>query len=337
MNLEAKMCLLLAGLFPLCGCVHLRQSREARQPAPEPLPAAAVALVAKPPKPVVVLSETELATNRHYRVIRIVLAHPENSGATNTLDYYQLPNGRRPVILLLPMAGGRRYQVEGFFARYFAQRDIAVVIAHRRRIAREFKLDAIDPWLLETIQDNVRALDWIETRPELDADRIGLFGISLGGIRGVLLTGLDRRVKAAALGLAGGDLAHVAAYSDEPGAARRRKDYMLKHDLTAEQLKSQLREAISFEPNDFAAHIDPQKVLLVLACFDQAVPFAKGWELRARLGKPETLLLPTGHYTAALAIPTIQWESLQFFRDRLDIGPPIVQANQLRAPRDASN
>src|SRR5688572_5526730 len=138
MSLEVKMCALLAGLTPLCGCVHLRQSRNESRPPPPPLPDAVLALTARPANSALVLQETEWATNRHYRVWRVELAHPENNGSTNVLDYYQLPGAARPVIMILPMAGGRRYEVEGIFARYFVRRGFAVVVAHRRRLAREF-------------------------------------------------------------------------------------------------------------------------------------------------------------------------------------------------------
>jgi len=40
-----------------------------------------------------------------------------------------------------------------------------------------------------------RAIDYLETRPEIDADRIGVVGYSLGGIETFALAALDARVK----------------------------------------------------------------------------------------------------------------------------------------------
>jgi hypothetical protein len=62
--------------------------------------------------------------------------------------------------------------------------------------------------------------------------------------------------------------------------------------------------------------IDPQRALLVLGVFDTTVPFRKGWELRTQMGRPETILLPTGHYTALLCIPYIKSQAMKFFQSR---------------------
>jgi len=75
--------------------------------------------------------------------------------------------------------------------------------------------------------------------------------------------------------------------------------------------------------------------LLVLGVFDRVVPFKLGWKLREHLGKPETILLPTGHLTAVLAIPTIQMQSVKFFESRMSIGHAASEPKILRSPRDA--
>jgi hypothetical protein len=57
-------------------------------------------------------------------------------------------------------------------------------------------------------------------------------------------------------------------------------------------------------------------MLLVLACCDRVVPIRKGRELRDRMGRPETIFLPTGHYSALLCLPYLQHESFKFLRKR---------------------
>ena len=54
-----------------------------------------------------------------------------------------------------------------------------------------------------------RALRWLAARPEVDADRLGVTGISLGGIVSSLVVSVDPRVRSGALLLAGGDLSKV--------------------------------------------------------------------------------------------------------------------------------
>lgn len=45
--------------------------------------------------------------------------------------------------------------------------------------------------------DDIRTIDYLVTRPEVDAERIGCLGVSFGGHRSLFLGGLDDRIKAA--------------------------------------------------------------------------------------------------------------------------------------------
>lgn len=49
----------------------------------------------------------------------------------------------------------------------------------------------------QTVRDYRRAIDYLATRPEIDKDRIGVVGYSMGGTQTFLLTGVEPRVKAA--------------------------------------------------------------------------------------------------------------------------------------------
>jgi len=51
--------------------------------------------------------------------------------------------------------------------------------------------------LVESVIDYRRAIDYLETRPEIDMDRIGLIGYSLGGIMTYALTAAEPRIKVA--------------------------------------------------------------------------------------------------------------------------------------------
>jgi dienelactone hydrolase len=47
--------------------------------------------------------------------------------------------------------------------------------------------------------DDIRTVDYLATRPEVDASRIGCLGISMGGYRTIYLAALDERIKAACI------------------------------------------------------------------------------------------------------------------------------------------
>jgi hypothetical protein len=298
------------------GCVHLPGSGSNRA-TPAALPAWATNSIARPETLAFDIHEKELESRRSYTIKQVELAVKSNpAGPPTVLEYYQLARGTHPIILLLPVSGGG-YDAERFFARYFAQHGLAVVIVHRTKIPREpTELAAIDDWLKQRVTEQRRVIDWIETRPELDAGRIGIFGISMGGIQGALLTAVDERVQAAVLGLAGGDLPYILTHSTEKGIVSRREALLREQPMPREQLEEELRRSIVWDPNALAPCIDPQRVLLVLGMCDTTVPFKKGWELRKKMGRPETILLPTGHYSALLCIPYIESQTVKFFQSR---------------------
>ncbi len=52
-------------------------------------------------------------------------------------------------------------------------------------------------WLVRQIQDMRRAVDYLETRPDIASDRLAFFGVSFGGGRGPVAVALENRFKVA--------------------------------------------------------------------------------------------------------------------------------------------
>jgi dienelactone hydrolase len=52
-------------------------------------------------------------------------------------------------------------------------------------------------WPGVVLWDDIRTLDYLAARPEVDANRLGCVGLSVGGYRSFLLAALDQRIKAA--------------------------------------------------------------------------------------------------------------------------------------------
>jgi dipeptidyl aminopeptidase/acylaminoacyl peptidase len=249
-------------------------------------------------------------------VERLSLASPRGTDVARrvAIDVYRpLTPAPSPVVLMLPSAGGS-YWIERSFARYFADRGYAAVLLRREKLRPGEKvIEAVDDLLRQSVIDGARVLDWVATRPELDATRTGLFGISMGGIKGAVLAPLEPRIRAAVLGLAGGDLPVILTRTTEPGIAAERAAWLGRSGLDLAGAERELRRVVRHDPLDYAAHGDPRRYLLIVARFDQAVPTANGWQLWAALGKPEAIVLPTGHYTAVLAMPWLKPAILQFF------------------------
>ncbi len=109
--------------------------------------------------------------------------------------------------------GGRRLKPDALreesAARYFAglkgldEGTDAYVEAHsvacglyEREMAKHILLSPIT-WPGILLSDDMRAVDYLMTRPEVDRGRVGCCGLSLGGFRAALLAGLDVRVRCA--------------------------------------------------------------------------------------------------------------------------------------------
>ena len=73
------------------------------------------------------------------------------------------------------------------------------------------------PFLLDNVWDVMILLDYLETRPDVDSARIGITGVSLGGMHSWLAAALDERIAVAApmIGVQVGlfSLLHIAGHA----------------------------------------------------------------------------------------------------------------------------
>lgn len=254
-----------------------------------------------------------------YTIRRVELLSAPRGSDTNRwieLDYYDVNAATpAPVVMVLPMLGGG-YALERHFANYFASRGFAAVIVRRDRRQKDMQVEDLNRLLQEMVLDHKRVIDWLEVQEDLDCSRLGIFGVSMGGIKGAILLPLEERIKAAALGLCGGDLPYILTRTTEPGLTKRREQELKERGITLEESEKRLRKMIHCDPITYAGYVDPRKVLLVLARYDDVVPYEKGVELKEKMGNPETILLPAGHYSAVLSIPYIKSQSFDFFEKR---------------------
>lgn len=314
----ATLCLLVVLVTSGC-CGHFRSARPAMV---KPLPAEITRQFSRPATPEATLSETGIQYHEYYLLTRFELAAITNGSSTNrplVLDCF-LPHGRTnaPVIVILPMLGGS-YPLEKFFAKYFARHGFASVLVHREDYeSTPTTANEVNNLFRQCVLDNKRAIDWMETRPEFDTSRLGVFGISMGAIKGALLTPLDPRIDASVLAMPAGDLPYILSYTTEPGITRRRNKLLEERGITHEELRRELEQGIICDPIRVAEYVDPSKVLLVLAAMDSTVPIKKGLELRAKMGKPQTIVVASGHYTAALYLPYLRYRTLRFFQHRFN-------------------
>ena len=163
----------------------------------------------------------------------------------------------------------------------------------------------------QTVVDVRRGLDYLGRRPEIDAKRLGLIGVSLGAIMGTVVSGVDTRVKATVLVSGGGDWAVILKYlaGHKPKVGGRQITGTENVDWTF--ISAFLAPE---DPLTFAPFIAPRAVLMVNGTQDATIiPQAADELYRAATSMPgarvERRLLNAGHVPAPeLVYPVVrQW------------------------------
>lgn len=312
--------LLLLGSMALC--VSCAPSRMAKKYAgPREMPPAMKSYYSYPPRTV----EPNVVVRRHkksYDVLRIQFPSTLNVFGDEDIkvDYYRSARpGRHPTVLMLPISGGVDFSVESF-AYVFAPRGINCALVHNRkvRIENTQSADEVESYFRQTVLDNRQVIDYLVTRPEVDPNRLGALGLSLGGIKASLVAAADPRIRCAVLGLAGGSMADIAMHSTEPGL----KDYVDEIQamgISGESVYCELHEKIRTDPLRLAPYIDARTTLMFIAGFDRVVPTWSGNQLRDAIGGPRTIYLCAGHYTSFLYLPYAIFESLGFVKKNFEM------------------
>jgi cephalosporin-C deacetylase-like acetyl esterase len=141
-----------------------------------------------------------------------------------------------------------------------------------------------------------RTMDWLARRPEVQGDRVGLFGISRGGIVASLAAAIDPRVQAATLVLAGGGVPTIIARSTE-GEVVDFRDAQVRRLHSFDEFMKQAHVLLrDIDPLAHAHRLDPRRVLMLNAMFDTVIPHANQRALWLAAGKPTLYEFPVGHY-----------------------------------------
>ncbi len=252
--------------------------------------------------------------------IHLILTAPQDPSFPQiAVDWYRPGRpGRHPLILISPILAGNDLYINEF-ARFFAARGLHAVIVYRKKetFSADRGLADVETHLRESVIQLRQVLDWLQTQPEVDPDRIGTFAISLGAMLTVVLAAVDPRIQASVFGLPAGNIPEILMTSRDKAIRKRRMNYMKENNLSEEEFRKQLQEVIVSDPMDFAPAVGPNRILLIAGIFDRVIGFRRSMALWKRMGRPRLILLPTGHYTAALATPWLKLVTYSFLRRQL--------------------
>jgi isopenicillin-N N-acyltransferase-like protein len=243
--------------------------------------------------------------------------------AANTVfaEYYRpRVSGRVPGVIVLDILQGDFVVARGV-ARALAENGIAALPVHMPFFGRRRPRD--DPGanmfsdsipftrdlMTQAVLDIRSAAHWLRTREEIDPQKVGIVGVSLGAVIGGLAIGVDNSFSKSALVLGGGDIAQLVWTSPETSEL---KEKLRQKDYTLERLREELHPV---EPLTYARRIDPSTVIMINAKNDKTVIndcTVKFWE---RAGQPKIVWYNTSHMGMALYMNKVIEEIIAFVRE----------------------
>jgi len=230
-------------------------------------------------------------------------ACPENN--TVHADYYR-PKGAGPfpcVIVLDILAGNEK--VARLCASTLAQNGIAGLFVsmpyYGQRRPAGSKLRMLSPDLERTVEavrqsvlDLRCATAWMAARPEVDSQRLGIMGTSLGSLVATLTAEMEPRLGRVAVLLGGGGF--VDAYYDDPRARPYRKMWEAVGGTRAEVVQF----LAPVDPLTNAGNLRDRKVLMIAAKHDEIILPKMAEALWKATGQQQIFWIEATHYSAAL-------------------------------------
>jgi dienelactone hydrolase len=229
---------------------------------------------------------------------------PHEANDTVYCEYFcPLGNQKRPGVVVLHILGGD-FELARLFCRAIASRGCSALFVKmpyygpRRQAGVSARMVSRDPretvqGMTQAVKDVRYATAWLANRPEIDAEQLGIMGISLGGITSALSLTAEPRLHKACLLLAGGDIAQVAWQSKELRELRTKWE---TDGGTKETFFALMR---TVDPAAYGENVRDRKILMLNASQDEVIPPACTKSLWKAFGEPPIIWWDAGHYTAA--------------------------------------
>lgn len=307
---------LVASSVLLCSCAHYKCDPAYIGPSKR---SAAILEYYSYPKQQIEAEVEKIVEKKRYVVERIEFPSALNVFNTENIkvDFYvQKKLGMFPTILVLPIGNGVDFCAKGF-ARHFATNGFNCAVVHNRHVDIEDigTAEQVEDYLRQTVLDSRQVLDYLVERKEVDGNKLGCLGMSLGGIRASIVAGVDERLKCSVIGLAGGSMADVAFHSK----LKEVKEYMrglVEMGISPETIRAEVSAKVVTDPLRLAKYIDAGNTLMYNAMFDRVIHRKCGDMLWEAAGKPEAVYFFSGHFTSLLYLPYAERDSLNFFKKK---------------------
>lgn len=158
-------------------------------------------------------------------------------------------------------------------------------------------------------------LDWAGERPEVEKNKMGFVGISMGSFVGTVLIAADPRISRAVLALPGCDLPKLLCQSREIKILDYMKSCLKDGKRTESEIVTEFEHDFQSDPKYLAPYLDNSGLLVISARYDKTIPREFSDKIWTLLGQPTRIWLPTGHGTAGFCLLYIENKILEHFRN----------------------
>ncbi|HPQ67709.1 MAG TPA: dienelactone hydrolase family protein [bacterium] len=233
-------------------------------------------------------------------------------------------NVKTPCMICLPPTGGGMDLTKNFAASY-AEAGYTTLGFYRREMF--FNPDKSMEYNVELFRQSVidvrRGIDFLQGQPEVDLEKLGIMGASLGGIIGALSTVADGRIKATASLVSAGNLPKILDTSGYSRVRKFRNGLMKRYDVKRDKLKDWATPYLKpIDPLTYADRIDPARYLMINGSMDNIIKLSAAEDTWLAFGKPEWRIYPVGHYTSMLMINKAKKLTIEHFNRVLDFSAP---------------
>ncbi|MFA4016793.1 MAG: hypothetical protein RUDDFDWM_001904 [Candidatus Fervidibacterota bacterium] len=237
-----------------------------------------------------------------------------------------------PFVVILHAFASRDAGIERYLAKAFAHRGIAAAVMelpyhiHRSPKGMESgeyffrtSLDGVLSAIRQAVMDAKRLIDCVSLKPFIDRSKVGVVGVSFGGIIATLLCCVDKRVNLC-VDVLGGDLAITLWKSWLTRPFRRSLE---RSGITFESFRSLVR---SVNPTTYAMEAQGKNILMVMSEYDLFVPKEACIELWRALGCPPMIRLYTGHLCSQLSAEALKDAITKFVEATFFLGLSATEA-----------
>lgn len=266
----------------------------------------------------------------------------ERTSAGGDLYLPKHPSCKSPLVILLHGIGDHSVIPCAMVAKTLAKRGYASLVIylpiHTTRmtadVKKRFPSITNDEWLSvyrNSVVEIRKILDWAKSREDIDDKNCAVIGISFGGFVSAIAMGVEKRLKAGVLIVAGGNGGKINQLSKLSSVAKKFRFTPEEYEERQKVYLSYLEEVrekgvekvalpnLSFiaDPMTYAPSLKERPIMMINAQFDEAIPREATIDLWTELGKPQINWYPTTHASLWICYPSIKKKILKFLKNSL--------------------